>query len=202
MDEQTLARIEASLERLQSGDDTATHELVGCAHAHFRTLASRMLRRHFARLRGHDTDSIISRSWPRLERALRATRPATIRALFQLTSHVFRQSLLTLARQDRHPLRQIAPLEADDDAREGLLLEPGTTTLDPEELAIWEEFHQRVEQLPQAEREVFDLHYYQGLPQAFIARLLELPNERQVSRLWLSATSQLGRWLRQEGFLE
>jgi DNA-directed RNA polymerase specialized sigma24 family protein len=47
-----------------------------------------------------------------------------------------------------------------------------------------------VGQLDEAERSVFEMHYYLGLPQAEVAKLLKL-HPRKVSYLWIAATERL-----------
>jgi RNA polymerase sigma factor (sigma-70 family) len=63
-------------------------------------------------------------------------------------------------------------------------------THEPSELAAWSEFHERAGQLPDEEREVFDLLWYQGLMQEEAAQLLGV-SERTVKRRWQSARLQL-----------
>src|SRR5262249_15113469 len=72
--------------------------------------------------------------------------------------------------------------------------EPSDSAQDPAGLACWSEFHERVEQLPPPQREVFELRYYHGLTNRQIADLLGLA-EKPVSRLWLAARAQGGRAL-------
>jgi RNA polymerase sigma-70 factor (ECF subfamily) len=54
------------------------------------------------------------------------------------------------------------------------LCEQPESTLDPGRLALWTEFHQRVEELPDAVRAVFELVWYQELPQDEVAQLLHI----------------------------
>lgn len=68
--------------------------------------------------------------------------------------------------------------------------EPSDQSLDGARLAVWTEFHNKVGKLAEAERTVFEMHYYLGLPQAEIAKILEL-HPRKVSYLWVAATEQL-----------
>src|SRR5690348_18406961 len=70
------------------------------------------------------------------------------------------------------------------------------TTLDPAQLAQWSEFHQKVRELPDEEREVVDLYWYQGLTQAETAHVLGI-HEKAVSRRWLRARLKLVEWLPQ-----
>jgi RNA polymerase sigma factor (sigma-70 family) len=83
--------------------------------------------------------------------------------------------------------RRLAEREVADSLAGG---EPLNQTYDPARLAEWTEFHERVDHLPAAEREVFELHYYLGLTQAEVAKLLDL-SPRQVSYLWVAATDRL-----------
>jgi hypothetical protein len=48
------------------------------------------------------------------------------------------------------------------------------TTYDPARLALWTELHEKVATLNDQERTVFEMHFYLELPQAEIARVLEL----------------------------
>ena len=57
---------------------------------------------------------------------------------------------------------------------------------DPGRLAEWTGFHAQVEALPEEEREVFDLLFYQGVPQAEAAAVLGV-SERTIKRRWQAA---------------
>ena len=67
--------------------------------------------------------------------------------------------------------------------------EPADPAAGPAELACWTDFHERVEGLPAAQREVFELRFYHGLTNRQTAELLGLA-EKPVSRLWLAASEQ------------
>jgi RNA polymerase sigma factor (sigma-70 family) len=62
-------------------------------------------------------------------------------------------------------------------------------------LAIWTEFHAQVERLPDKEREVFDLLWYQELTQAEAAALLGV-DVRTVKYRWQAARVKLHDALR------
>jgi RNA polymerase sigma-70 factor (ECF subfamily) len=53
-------------------------------------------------------------------------------------------------------------------------------------LAAWAEFHQQIGSLPDEEREVFDLLWYQGLSQTEAAGVLHV-SERTIKRRWQAA---------------
>ncbi len=65
---------------------------------------------------------------------------------------------------------------------------------EPTTLAEWTEFHEKVQRLPPAEREVFDLLWYEGLTQAEAAQVLGV-TDRTVKNRWRSAKLELQRLL-------
>src|SRR5262249_45380117 len=90
-----------------------------------------------------------------------------------------RRELLDLARRYR----------AQDSPRPGAA-EPSTTTFEPGRLARWTEFHEAAGRLPEEERAVLDLLWYQGLSQAEAAALLEI-SVPTLKRRWLAARLKL-----------
>jgi RNA polymerase sigma factor (sigma-70 family) len=90
-----------------------------------------------------------------------------------------------VSRADRY---RPQPLSVEDSAG------PDDPSADLAQLAWWTEFHERVEQLPPAQREVFELRFYHGLTNRQIAELLGLA-EKPVSRLWLAASEQVAQAL-------
>ncbi len=190
----TTADLQGLIDRLRRGDDSARAELLTRAYQRLRRIAASMYHRDFPRLKDrHDLESVVDESWPRLMRALETARPPTVEDFLRLVAHKVRQVLLDMADQQRR---------RDDLVRDGLLnapedpgrIEPADNSLDPGRLALLTEFHRHVENLPEDQRTVFDLHYYTDLPQAEIARLLGL-HPRKVSYLWVAATEQLAEWL-------
>ena len=73
--------------------------------------------------------------------------------------------------------------------------DPSGSTYQPERLAAWGEFHDRVEALPEHELEVFDLLWYQGLTQAEAAGVLAV-SVATIERRWLAARLLLQESLR------
>jgi RNA polymerase sigma factor (sigma-70 family) len=186
-DDSTLADVEALLVRLRQGESGARHKLLMRTYERLRKLAAGLLNRSFPRLRDrHQVESVVHEAWIRLDQALAATHPATPRDFFHFATHKVRQVLLDMVyRADR---RHEEHLSADDSAQ------PVDPSADPEQLACWTEFHQRVEQLPAAQREVFELRFYHGLTNRQIAEMLGLA-EKPVSRLWLAASEQVAQAL-------
>jgi RNA polymerase sigma factor (sigma-70 family) len=129
----------------------------------------------------------------RLLQALEKTEPPTVADFFRLAAHKVRQVLLDLAQSERRRAqREVLGLEGAASA--GPAPSAASATHDPARLALWTEFHEKVAALGEQERAVFEIHYYLGLPQAEIARVLEL-HPRKVSYLWVAATEKLGEGL-------
>jgi RNA polymerase sigma factor (sigma-70 family) len=194
----TTADVERLIERLRNGDDSARRALLERVVHRLHRIARSTVRKEFPRLLPrHEVNSVVDEAWMRLMKALETTRPETAAEFYSLMFYKVRQVLLDMARrQTRDDARcQQEPDEPEDsDASPGG--DEGDTTHDPARLALWTEFHLQVNNLPDQQRLVFDFHFYAGVPQAEIARLLDL-HPKQVSRLWLAATGQLGRWLRE-----
>jgi RNA polymerase sigma factor (sigma-70 family) len=143
--------------------------------------------------RRHEVDSVVHETWVRLLQALDKTEPPTVADFFRLAAHKFRQVLLDLAQGERRRAqREVLGLSCVDS--DGPAPSAASATHDPARLALWTEFHEKVAMLSEEERSVFEMHYYLELPQAEIAKMLEL-HPRKVSYLWIAATEKLGEGL-------
>jgi RNA polymerase sigma factor (sigma-70 family) len=182
--------LQGLLDRMNQGDRAARHELLDRACARLRRLANAMLAGSFPALRGrHELDSVVHEAWLRLLQALEQVEPPTVADFFRLAAHKVRQVLLDMADRQRRRAAREAPAPGGDSDTWGFD-GVGGDTLDPARLALWSEFHARAADLPEGERQVFELHYYLGLPQAEVARVLGL-HPRKVSYLWVAATQRL-----------
>jgi RNA polymerase sigma factor (sigma-70 family) len=193
--------LQGLLDRMKQGDRAARRELLDCACTRLRRLANTMFAGSFPALREeHELDSVVHETWLRLVQALDQVEPPTVADFFRLAAHKVRQVLLDLADRHRRRAAREVPARGGDSDPGGLASAAGQS-LDPARLALWSEFHARVANLPDAERQVFELHYYLELPQAEIARMLGL-HPRKVSYLWVAATDRLADDLEGvEGFL-
>ncbi len=179
------------IERAGRGDEAAFNDLLTHAYDRLLRLARHIFRHDFARLaRRHQTESVLHEALLRLKPPRdEETRWKTPAEFFRFSAVVIRRTLVDLAR--RHALRdpEAPPPVADDSgAAPGEAADDASG--DPVALAMWTEFHEQVDRLPEDERGVVDLHWYHGLSQAETARLLGL-HEKAVSRLWLSARLKL-----------
>src|SRR6516225_6312992 len=194
MTEDGSVELQGLLDRLRTGDREARRLLLERACERLRRLAGRMLHGSFPEVaRRHELDSVVHETWVRLLQALDKTEPPTVADFFRLAAHKFRQVLLDMAQSERRRAqREVLGLSGEDG--QGSASTAASATCDPARLALWTEFHEKVAALGEQERAVFEMHYYLDLPQAEIARVLEL-HPRKVSYLWIAATEKLGEGL-------
>ena len=193
------AQLQSLLDRLRSGDKDARRQFLEQVCGRLRRLAAKILHGSFPNLeRLHDVDSVVHETWLRLIQALDKADPPTVNDFFRLAAHKIRQVLLDMAerkrRTDNRETWRAGSQRADPAS------ELSNNTYDAGRLALWTEFHRQVETLDEPQRTVFDMHYYLGLPQAEIAKIIDL-HPRKVSYLWVAATEKLaGGMPKEEGW--
>ena len=183
-------QIQLRLDRLRAGDATARGELLSIACQRLSRLTHKMLRGYPGVRRWEQTDDVLQNAALRLCRALQAIRPESVRGFIRLAAVQIRRELIDLARHyegpeglGRHHVTRVGA--GDARAAAGPRDSPADTD-DPVRLASWTEFHDTVEALPDAEREIFDLLWYQGLSHREAAALLGI-TERMAKRRWRAA---------------
>jgi RNA polymerase sigma factor (sigma-70 family) len=122
-----------------------------------------------------------------------------LQALGEVQISSANQYFTVAAQRMRWVLLDLIRQTGNTDGRQASTIdEPKAGTGDPADLAVWTEFHRQVDQLPDLQREVVDLHLYQGLTQAETAQILGL-DPKEVSRLWLRARLELSACISQSG---
>ena len=191
-------QIQLRLDRLRAGDESARDELLRIACERLARLARRMLRGYPGVRRWEQTDDVLQNAALRLFRALKEVKPASVRSFINLSAVQIRRELIDLARHYEGPQgpgrHHVSRAGSDGSKNSPGALDPGTDTNDPAGLAAWTEFHNQVEALPDEEKEVFDLLWYQGLSQVEAAALLDV-TERVVKYRWRSARLKLHQML-------
>ena len=143
--------------------------------------------------RWEETGDVLQNASMRLYRTLEQITPKDVREFFRLASLNIRRELLDLVKHYCGPQGQDARHatwhQGDDSGTRPEAAQPAGED-DPVRLAAWAEFHKQIEALPEEDREVFDLIWYQGLPQAEVAGLLNM-SERTVKRRWQAARLRL-----------
>jgi RNA polymerase sigma factor (sigma-70 family) len=188
-------RIQAWLDRLRGGDAAARDELLNCACERLRQLAQQMLKSYPKVRRWEQTDDVLQNALLRLHRSLGQMTVEDARSFYRVAALHIRRELLDLVKHYYGPLGHGAnhasdPGKAAPGGSSATPAEPADLSHEAGRLAAWGEFHEQIEQLPEEEREVFDLLWYQGLTQAEAGEVLGV-SERTVKRRWLSARMQL-----------
>jgi RNA polymerase sigma-70 factor (ECF subfamily) len=194
----TTTEIQLRLDRLRAGDESARDELLNLACGRLRRLARKMLRSYPNVRTWEETDDVLQNAAVRLCRALQDVRPDSVRSFLKLATLQIRRELIDLARHYKGPegpgRKHLSPAPTDASGAVPNPLDASTDTNDPARLASWTEFHDTVEALPEAERELFQLLWYQGLTQREAAALLGV-TERVARYRWRSAQLRLHQLL-------
>src|SRR6266542_1015137 len=184
------ALLQRWLERLHQGDETQSREanerLLAHAGARLEELTRRMLRRYPRLHRWEQTGDVLQNALLRLHRALADVRPRSVREFFGLAATQIRRELLDLSRHHFGPLGQARHHHTDPETGPSAAANELDPNGEPATLLQWGEFHEKVNALPEAEREVFDLLWYEGLTQKEAAEVLGV-TERTIKNRWRSA---------------
>jgi RNA polymerase sigma-70 factor (ECF subfamily) len=182
MSSNTTTELQKWLDLLQEGQDQGRVKLIDHACERLRKLTRRMLRGYLLVRKFEQTDDVLQNSMLRLFKALADMTPENLRHFFNLAAQQIRRELLDLAKH--HARHEKTGTEAE-----------GTSPDDePSTLAQWTEFHETVETLPDDEREVFSLLWYEELTQAEAAEVLGI-STRTVIRRWQAARIKLEKAL-------
>jgi RNA polymerase sigma-70 factor (ECF subfamily) len=180
--------LQQCLDRWHQGDESARNDLLRHAAGRLTRLAHKMFRDFPALRRWEETDDVLQNALIRLSRALQDVPVPSVYDFFRLAALQIRRELLDLA---KHYFGPHGPAVHDAGQPPP---EPENDTHNPSRLAWWTEFHRQVEALPAPEKGVFDLIWYQELPQAEVADLLKV-DVRTVKRRWLAARLKLDQAL-------
>jgi RNA polymerase sigma factor (sigma-70 family) len=191
--------IQSCLDRLRHGDPAARDELISRACSRLTKLARKMLNDYDRLRRFEQTGDIAQDAMMRLHRSLADVQPETVADFFGLAALKMRQ---VLQDEVRHYFGRKATDNADSGprmpdlspahVRSGHVNEDVSTdgnlqgedlTFDPAKLAQWTEFHRAVDSLPEKERQIVDLLFYNELSQTDAATVLGV-DRSTVQRRW------------------
>jgi RNA polymerase sigma factor (sigma-70 family) len=177
-----------------NGDAAATDALLRHFSARLTLLTHKMLGSFERVKRWADTDDVLQNALVRLLGALRDVRPATPREFIALATLQIRRELIDLARHFYGPQGLGANYDSQGNRDSGLAGHAEAVDLshEPSTLAQWTELHQQIGALPDEEREVVGLLFYQGMSQAEAAAMLQMPL-RTLQRRWHDALIKLHR---------
>jgi RNA polymerase sigma-70 factor (ECF subfamily) len=193
------AVLERWLQQLRQGDAAALAaaraEVVNHACQRLEALARRMLRRYPRLRRWEQTEDVLQNAMLRLHRSLAEVKPDSPRRFYGLAATQIRRELIDLARHHYGPEGAAGKHQTDDAGTRGNRVANEVDPAgEPWTLQEWTDLHEKVRSLPEAEREVFDLLWYEGLTQSQAASLLSV-TERTVKNRWRSAKLALQQLL-------
>ncbi len=191
----STTQLQVCLDRLNAGDPSARDELIARAYDRLRCIAGKMLHGYPGLKPFADTDDVLQSALLRLLRALDAVTLPSALDFLRLAATEIRRELIDLTRHHGGPRRAGLQRPGVDEAPSSddpipQAADPSDSTYEPGRLAMWREFHERVAALPEAERDVFDLLWYQGLTRPEAAQVLGVAVPT-VKRRWLSARLRL-----------
>jgi RNA polymerase sigma-70 factor (ECF subfamily) len=184
------------LARAVAGDRVAVDALLQHNCDRLTSLTRRMLGEFQRVRRWTETADVLQNALVRLVAALRDVQPQTPREFLALAALQIRRELLNLTRKFYGPLgvganHDSAAVGSPDAPAPN---EKADLSHEPSSLAQWTELHQQIEALPDEEREIVGLIFYQGLSQAEAAAILDV-SVRTVQRRWHEALVKLhGVW--------
>ncbi len=171
------------LKDLVNGSSEARENLIEHSCERLRRLSSQMLKRFPSVQRWLETDDVLQASLLRLHRALAAVHPMTPPEFYGLAATQIRRELLDLAKRFNGPHGVGANHHSDSgpmvNGQRSLNAEPG-------DLESWARFHEAVDSLPDEQRKVVELLWYEGFSQPEAAVLLDV-SLATVKRRWASA---------------
>jgi len=182
----TDTQIQGLIDRANAGDETSKEALLDHACDRLFRLTRKMFHGSGDLRRWEQTDDIFQSSMLRLHKALERTKVESVRHFFNLAALQIRRELIDTARKHFGPegiaANHHTDMQAPDESGGSL----HAAADEPEDLAQWTQFHTLVESLPEDEREVVNLLFYEALTQDEAAQLLGV-NVRTVKRRWHSA---------------
>jgi RNA polymerase sigma-70 factor (ECF subfamily) len=181
--ENTTVHLQRCLDRLHDGDSSARNELISAACERLTRLTRKMFRADGRLRHREETGDVFQNATTRLWKALEETTPGSLREFFRLAALQIRRALIDLARHHYGPKGAVVTYGSQG-------IEQSDTSQEPSRLAEWAEFHEQVAALPAEEREVVELVWYQGLPHAEAATLLQV-SSKTIQRRWLTARERL-----------
>lgn len=180
-------QLQSYLDQLRAGDTTVYAGLWDLLNERLTVLTRKMKRGQYSRVGSWEqTEDIAQNARIRLIRALKERIPATPREFYGLANLQIRRELIDVIRQNtgRNGDRPLSlGLTPDYDI-------PNHDVSTPEQMATWLEFHEYVDGLPQKEREIVELLWYQDLTQDRAAQLLDV-DKSTVKRRWREIRAKL-----------
>lgn len=196
--------LQTLLDRGVRGEEGVYEELMARASKRMLALTRKMLKNYPHLHRWEQTDDVFQQASLRLYRSLEDVKPDSTRSFLRLAATQIRRTLIDLARHHFGPEGPHARHHSDASGKAAD--DPGGAvqqafsvgdSCEPETLAAWAHFHETVERLPDEQREVFELVWYDSMPQQQVADVLGI-SVPTVKRRWRGARFLLAEALHDE----
>jgi len=181
------------LDLMRAGDSHARERLIEHTCERLRLITRKMLRGSPKIHRWEETDDVFVAALTKLHRSLEVVQPESARDFYNLATTQIRRVLIDLARRYYGPEGLGANYQTGGVEHEGKNLpryELSDFRGEPTSLMEWTEFHEQVERLPDEEKEVFNLLWYEGLGQEEAATVLGI-SPRTLRRRWQDSRVRL-----------
>jgi RNA polymerase sigma factor (sigma-70 family) len=181
-------RLGELLEAHAAGKPEAFDDIVRHAQDRLRRFASAMLRTSQVAREWHDTDDLLQGALIRLERALRDCQPTEATAFRKLATVQLKRELRDLIKALRRRKRDVGRVSRLDNpvdvgGTSPRAMDPADPATNHEHLLDWTELHDSIERLPDDQREVMDLIFYNGQTHEQAAALLGVASKTVQRRL-------------------
>lgn len=180
-------QLQQLLDQAAEGNSSVYGELINQASQRLQKLTAKMLRNYPHLRRWEQTDDVFQNAVIRLHRSLSNVKPKSVRHFLALATTQIRRTLVDLARHHFGPQGQAAKHHTDAG---GLCNDGGDIVRNkadkdrsPESLESWAAFHEAVGNLPDDQREVFELVWYGDMGRKDIADLLGVSEPTVKRRL-------------------
>lgn len=183
-------QIQSLIEGVQKGSPGSKEALLDHACERLLRLTRKMLGNYPNLRRWEQTDDVFQNSILKLHRSLEKVELQSVRHFFNLAAVHIRRELIDLSRHHNGPEGIGKNHHTDQQPPDEKGGSVHAMAAEPEDLAEWSEFHQRVDHLPEDEKEVVNLLFYEGLQQDEAATVLGV-STRTVKRRWQSARVRL-----------
>jgi len=183
-------QLQGLIDLTKTGDERARTLLLDHACDRLLKLTRRMFRGYPGLRRWEATDDVFHNSLIRLHRALKQVQLESVRHFFNLAGLQIRRELLDLKKHHFGPEGRGANHHTDHQAPDEVGGSLHATADEPDDISMWGEFHEHVNKLPEEQKEVVNLLFYEGLSQEEAAATLEV-SVRTIKRRWQEAKLQL-----------
>lgn len=194
-------RLVELLEDHAAGKPEAFDDIVRHAQDRLRRFASAMMRSSSVAREWHDTDDLLQGALIRLERALRDCQPTDATSFRKLATLQLKRELRDLIKALRRRKRDVGRVaRLDNPVADGgtspQAMDPADPATNHEHLLDWTDLHDAIERLPDEQREVMDLIFYNGLTHEQAATLLGVAT-KTIQRRLREAKESLAEAIRQ-----